>query len=372
MKLGCIAVLVLIGSLAGLSGCVQQNIAPVSSVAPDLAEALAFAPANVASFAFTDWSLIKEYEGVENVTSKSNDTDRRRFLSSLATRQAPASSFGLSDLLTEPAKTWSFDGTDYLWESTLTGISNSSIETYVVKLRNDFNLTQLIADFNSRGFEASSYRSATIYTYSSSDYSAISTDWFGPYGYSILNTAIVATQKMLIFGNTADIHAVLDAYNNATPNLASDSTLHNFVLGLGTLFSVEIMPGGDVCSALSSLPQKMQTILQSDKSGVAELHPYEWLGLGYRYDLKHLSGLIGLHFAHEADARADLEPRRQLAAHGTSLFSDQPYSKDIFTVDDAVVQSDNLLLQVSPINAEPARLFDGVMYFDFAYAACPA
>ncbi|HEY7339598.1 MAG TPA: hypothetical protein VH591_01845 [Ktedonobacterales bacterium] len=349
------------------AACGGQVTSNGSTNNSNVLQALAFAPAGVTDFTFTDWSLITDYEGIPNVTSKSSDSDRTRFLSSLTQGQAAASSFGLSDILTQEAvETWSFDPRDFSWDATL--YARSLLDATVVKFHADFDLTPVIAHFRDRGYDQSVYRDFTIYSHKVD----IGADWFGTLDNTIFNVAELASQKILIFGGSLDsLHAVIDAYKGATPSLTSNAATHSLAQSLGSLFSVEIVSSATTCAELDSLPIEKQTILQSDLSGLNDLHAYTWLGVGYRYEQRHLTGLIALNFPSMKDATSDLGQRRKLAASGTSLVSNHPYSSEIFTVDNAGVHNDNLTLNVSPVGGEPIHLFDMMLYDDLAFAACP-
>jgi hypothetical protein len=78
-----------------------------------------------------------------------------------------------------------------------------------------------------------------------------------------------------------------------------------------------------------------------------------------------------LHYANADHAQADLEPRRQLAQEGISLGTRQPYRETVFTVKEAFVEGSDLVLQVTPVNDMPQRLFRMIFTQDMLFAACP-
>ena len=118
-KLGLLVVLM---ALAGLAACGQSAVKKESS---PLNQALAMAPADTDWFYFTDWSLIKKYEGYTDISSRDSLDRRMKFLlfganvqAATPMRQALASAYGVQHLKNH-AEVWGWDSTDLAWEITL-------------------------------------------------------------------------------------------------------------------------------------------------------------------------------------------------------------------------------------------------------------
>lgn len=67
---------------------------------------------------------------------------------------------------------------------------------------------------------------------------------------------------------------------------------------------------------------------------------------------------------------ADLPIRRALAEGGTSLTYEAPISEVYFTLLDARVEENAIVLDVVPVNDRPNRLFHMLLYRDAPFAGC--
>jgi hypothetical protein len=103
-----------------------------------------------------------------------------------------------------------------------------------------------------------------------------------------------------------------------------------------------------------------------------QLHGYEVLGIGYRYDGTQPVGLIVMHYAGANWAASDLEPRRQLAVDGFFLDPDpETDNEDYFTVNKAAVEGNMIVMEVTPGDRRPRLLFDAELREDMMFASCP-
>jgi hypothetical protein len=151
--------------------------------------------------------------------------------------------------------------------------------------------------------------------------------------------------------------------------------------GLGQVAAAFVALGSEACfisgdDFMSSLAggqisEEQLAQMKERFQQLEDLHVYDVLGVGYRYEDKDLIGLIVMHYPDEADAQADLEARQQMAQEGISVQMMQPYSEALFSLDDASVEENNLILRVSPANELPRRLFQMVIRRDMGFAACP-
>jgi hypothetical protein len=328
----------------------------------DVTQALALAPADTTDFAFTDWALIKQYKGAQNLTSKSDLQTRVHFAISTNQDQAVASAYDLS-FFTQQADTWSWDSTDLVWEST---ISAQSAPVYVLKFRDDFDFAPVIAHFQQRGFTKGTYRGATVYSHPFD----LTVDWLLELG--VFNTAMLPDQHIFVLSSAlAGVHAALDAYNGAAKSLADDAGFSAVAAQMGAVAALEMTTSSVLCSAIGVTPRGPNPAVQQQLAAAGTLHSYAVLGVGYLDESSQPVGLIVLHYTASGDAQADVTPRGKLARDGTSIATNNPYSQDVFTLDSATANGSDLLLRVHPVNAMPLRLF--TMYYDrdLLFAAYP-
>src|SRR5262249_11027607 len=194
------------GSAGGTSGGSQES---------SLLQALAVAPATATDLAFTDWSVLKRYKSAQGLTSKSGRDARLRFLASLDQDQAVASGYGLDEAAAkDEASLWSWDATDLIWESTVSG----GAPIYTLRLRYDFDFAPVAKHFEERDFHKETYREATLFTHRLD----LSVDWAPPL--AIFHTALLPSAKLLILSaNPSSVRSVLDVVAKAAGSLADDA-----------------------------------------------------------------------------------------------------------------------------------------------------
>lgn len=342
--------------IVALSFCVLSPLivgcAPPAVPASHLLQALALVPINASRVSFTDWSLLKKYTNRTDVNSKSDLSKRREFFQAVAKDQAFVSGYGFSRSETQ-GDAWSWDSTDLVWE-----ISTSDVgaPAFALKFRDDFDFAPLRALFEQRGFSKSDYRGVTIYSHRLD----VTADWLRTTEPSILNTAILASEKILILSSTPEnVPAFLDVQQRKKEAFGSAKSVQSIATQLGDVPSAFISAGAQACDDFDT------------GINVAKLHPYAALGVAYRSDGNKLVGLIVMDYALAGDAQADLELRHQLATQGESIIAKSPYSQSVFTLDKASVIGSDLVLQVSPLGNAPRRIFDMVFRHDMLFAACP-
>lgn len=343
----------------------------------NLNKALAMMPADVEEVYFTDWALIKAYEGKQGVNSESSLEERFEFLKCTNERQAAASGFGTGHFYTF-AETWSWDTTDLEWEAS-SALARPTL--YILKLRDDFDLSPVLARFEERGFEESTYRDTPIYSHDQN----LLEEWFRGTGeLAILNTAVIETEKLLVLSADIDaVHAVLDVYRGKATALGEDEAVRAAAGRLGEVAAAVLDQGFCARTGAARILEDLRRIPESDRERVEELmerygldqdpriHQYEVLGMGYRQEDGKPLGLIVLQYAQADDAQADLEIRRQGIEEGHSIAFSGPYSERAFTLKDASVQGTSLVFQVNPVNEMPKRLFQMYFNLDLLFASCP-
>lgn len=351
--------------LAGLSACGGNGGGGgVLAAQSNLLQALSFAPTNTNTVSFTDWTILKQYEGAQNVTSKSDHQTRLNFYLAVSRNQGTASFFDASYVAEQDwAALWGWDTTDLLWEATLEG---PIPPTYVLKVRSDLDLNPVMAHFTSRGFSTSTYQGATVYTHPID----LTVDWFNDP--SIFNAAVIPSAHVIVVGGGPNgIRAVLDAHASTSSSLAGDGSSKAVANELGTQASAIIASGSSVCAEIGkagnrdALAQNQQLL-----ASAGTLHPYSTLGIVYKQVQGQPAGLIALHFGSSQDAQADVTARKSLAINGITSFNGTAYGQALFTVNSAAVTGSDITLRVTPVNNEPQRLFTMFDERDLLFAAC--
>jgi hypothetical protein len=347
----------------------------------NLMQALSALPTGANHVGFTNWAFIKEYEEFQDITSASNDEEWVEFWLACAERHAAPSFFGArwfyggSADLRGHAKLWGWDSTDLDWEA---GVSRTFGPGYVLKFRDGFDFTPVIARFEERGFTASVYQGVTIYTHELD----VEKDWLLGTEFSILNTAVLADESMLFMSiGLSNVQSMLDAYHNRSASLADDPVVRATASRLGEVGAAVVI--ADPCSAFSALSSKVlcegffrlpesKEKCHAQLKDRPQLQGYEVLGIGYRYDGTQPVGLIVMHFSDASRAASDLEPRRQLAVDGFYLAPDAETDNEVyFTLNKANVEGNMIVMEVTPGDRRPSLFFYMELRDDMMFASCP-
>jgi hypothetical protein len=336
----------------------------------NLVQALSALPVGANHVEFTNWTFIKEYEGFQDVTSASSEEEWVEFLLTVDERHAAPIVYGRRNL-SGHAELWGWDATDLNWEA---GVQITVPPGYVLKFRDDFDFTPVIARFEERDFTASVYQGVMVYTHTHD----LSLEWLVFSEFSILNTAVLTDANMLIMSiSLENVHNMLDAYYNRAPSLVDNPTVQVTLDTLGDVGAAFI--SAEACAALSSeaivrsasLPETAEQ-MKAQLSERPPLQEYETFGLGYRYEDAQPVGLIVMHFSDPKQAREDLQPRRQLAVDGLVRDPDpQTYSEAYFTLDKASVRDNQIIFKVTPFDNKPRWFFGMVLRGDMSFATCP-
>ena len=327
-----------------------------------LSTALAFVPADGQGISFTDWSLIKEYEGATDLTSESDQQSRIDFMRSLSEDHAAFMPYNGIQYIHEHANVWSWDTTDIDWEVSFTG--QDGITGHVIKLRKDLDMAPVIAHFVERGFEEIDYQSVSLYSHELD----LTADWFQPPIFAILNTAVLSDRNMLVLSSSQDVvRQILDVHLDREPSAAEQPAFQQLAQQLEPVVAVFLED--DVCSLYLTAPTNLSEANEEELA--MELQQPQGIAIGYRYEDMQPLGLAVLHYDDASQAEADLEGRRRIATEGISLVIREPYRDAVFTVEDATVEDQSIVFQLHPFNDQPARLVQMVMQRDVVFAACP-
>jgi len=335
-----------------------------------LDQALAALAAENGSIEFTDWSLLKQYEGVSSLTSAGPEAPRMRFFASLDQDQTAFSAYDIAYAATH-AKNWSWDSTDLVWEAAAVGVA--APPTQVLRFRSDFNFAPVVAHFRQRGFTQGSYHGVPVYSHPM----GLAADWALTTGFSTYNTAVLASRHLLVLSlSLSAVHATLDVLRGARPSFAGDPAIDAAATGLGTTASSVIFTGTQACRIFSPRlvlgPAATSAAIAAlrHKYAVDNVHRYDALAIGYRDQGARPLGYMVLRYANRAVALADLPIRRSIAQSGISPLIDEPYSH-LFTLEQAVVAGNAVVLTMQPVSGRPQVFVDMVATGDLAFAWRP-
>jgi hypothetical protein len=345
---------------------------PKPEASRNLMQALSALPSG--DVRFTNWAFIKEYEGFQDITSASSEQEWVEFVRAATGRHAAPTIYGAKNPLGH-AELWGWDFADLEWEAQ---VSRTFGLGYVLKFRDDFDFTPVVARFEERGFTASVYQGVTMYTHELD----VEKDWLLGTEFSILNTAVLADESMLFMSiGLSAVQSMLDAYHNRSASLADDPVVRATVSRLGEFGAAVVI--ADPCATFSPLSSKVlcegffrlpesKEKCRAQLKGRPQLQGYEVLGIGYRYDGTQPVGLIVMHFSDASRAASDLEPRRQLAVDGFYLAPDPETDNEVyFTVNNADVEGNMIVMEVTPGDRRPSLLFYMEVRNDMMFASCP-
>jgi len=346
------------------------------AIASPLADVLKLVPQALPDvmISFTDWSQIKSELGLGFLTGDGPEAFRLELFRRVSQDHAAASAYALTYNRIH-AETWGWDSADLEWEANV--VSSELPPTYILKLRDDFDFSAAAARFAERGFSQTESRSALIYSHELDP----SADWIRTTELSILTTAYVEDEKMMILSSyPASVEILLAVRAGEFAALAEDPFTVAAVEHLDNPTSAILMRGLGEC--LRFTPNPILDLIETAPTGrdIAELRemveekqllvPYRALAVGYREKDSRPVGTIVFEYDAPELAEADLAARCLLAEEGSSSHYDAPIAESYFTVLDCAVKESAVILEVSPINDQPNRLFRMVLYRDAPFAGC--
>jgi hypothetical protein len=347
-----------------------------------LEQALAMVPADSSRIYFTDWELIKAYEGFPELSSERPMDERmsfmKAFIGDVATgappRQAVLPGYGYNRFLIH-AETWSWDSTDLVWEVSLE--RGSAPPAYVLQLRDDFDFGPLLELFEERGYGRSERQGVTVFSHDMD----LEQEWVRKSEFGILNTAVMVDERRLVLSSALEgVQAIVDVIEGGARSLAEDPAAAATAERLGEVAAAYLSAGptacmssGDPLQAWSDQGMGEEQLAQMRElmEEVPPVHFYSGLGLGYRYEKERPLGLVVMHYPRTEEAEGDLETRRRLAEEGSSLAFEGTLREAVFTLEGAAVEGSDLVLRVRPVDDMPRRLFEMVFQRDMVFAGCP-
>jgi hypothetical protein len=376
----------------GLVACDQGAGSPKQPQSESsLKQAMAVAPATTEMLAFTDWTLLKKYMGLEKLPAKRTEAELREF-NNKSESQVPAA-FLQSGMLLSGSEgslldVWSWDFTYLLWEAEM-DLAKGRF-THVLKFRDNFDFAPVVAHFKERGFQETEYAGAKVYSHGLD----MKADWEQSGRFlSFYNMALLTEDKIMVLSNSVEaVHPVLDAAKKGGTNLLADKSTVDLVDTLGELGSATIFPGVFGCKFLTiTIPPganpTVKAALEPVLSKVAKAHKYDAVAQGYRYEAGKSLAFVALHYGSIEVAKSDVEIRRSLLAEGQSMFTEPGVSyadilktrKGEYQVDVegstlmVKVKGDNIKREDSEVesNLIPRTLNQMLIARDMTFAACP-
>lgn len=333
-----------------------------------LLEVLEFATLDTEYIYFTNWELIKTYEGVPSLSGQDSLEKRLKLYKSMLDRQAAASAHGLDVASYDLTKLWGWDSVDLRWEAFLV---QDSPPVYVLALRKNFDKMSLEKLLKERNYQKIRFKAYDLYS-RKLDFKA---DWvLGEL--TLFNLAILQNKILVLSSSLESIQKVLSTYKQN-----QNTSIYQRVLEpLGEVAAAILSPGA-LCSDLSFANMVEYWLNQGVSEDVIEamkeqmesssLHPYLSFALGYRYENNRPLGMVVIDYGDELLAQVDLEKRRLAASEGMSLLANLPYQDIAFELEEARVEDTAVVLEMRPFNDQPRRLFELLYTRDMSFAACP-
>jgi len=322
---------------------------------------------------FTDWDGLKAATGFSWVDSSLPMDLRVAFALRLNQDLATAAAFGIEHLRGHE-ENWGFDFTDLSWEAAVLGRGLAPF--CILKLRQGFDVSPLLAHFDARGFVQTESFGVTVYHKDL----ALGSDWIRTTELAIHNTAVIAEDGLLILSSSlGSVEAVLATRAGPLPSLEDHPFAASLLSHLQDPHTGVLLLDPSLCLRFASFD--LLELLSSDDaaSQLAEqfqsagtLHPYFAFGLGVRFAIDQSTtqvaseGTFVMEYGDEDIAAGDLAAREALASSGTGRQSPNP----MFALDDARVVDGAIIFHVSPLDQRPRNLLRMLMIADLPFAAC--
>ena len=342
----------------------------VSAMGAPLDEVLRAVPASPAEWQiyFTDWAQIKENLGLGFLTSAGSLELRFEMGLRLSEDQAAASAFGLSRLRTH-AEDWGWDSSDLDWEATIA--SDQWPLVYLLQFSEGFDFAPIASHFIERGFTQTASFGIPVYSHALTP----DTDWLRTTEFSILNTAILSQEALLILSSSpVALERTLSTWLERNPSAESDPLAVRTVQHLEQPETAVILRDPGLC--LRFLQQQISDAdydgKEYDATDLEGLIPYQVFAAGYHEIDGHAVGRILFEYEVPKNADLDLFERCDLARSSLTRVNDRPVSETYFTVLDCQANEGAVVLTVDPVDNRPSLLLAMVYRLDARFAACAA
>jgi hypothetical protein len=328
-----------------------------------LQASLMFVPKVTTTLSYINWSQLRSELNVEMLSSSMSMDEKSSFLLS-AQSFIPGTiydSFTISEY-------WGWDPSQLLWE-----VSGSMEEGSfaILAFSPQFDIVSLQRRYLDYGFAMTRYPGLSYFTHTFSP-----EPWMHPL--MLRYSALLEDHAILIIATTEEaMKKIFDAYNQKDSNILDNAAISSLAMQLDKA-TTAILGGQLVCMEFGlankvsyfSDPDTAKAILEELQGDLQQLHPYLALGLGYQFLQEQALVTVAVTYASKTEAQADLEPRRLAVQQGQSFVTGQLYS-DYFSLKDGRVEDNHLILELTPIDKYPARMFSMFTQRDMMFAACP-
>ncbi|MBP8293682.1 MAG: hypothetical protein KAX65_12985 [Caldilineaceae bacterium] len=350
--------------------------ASATAPATALAEALHYAPADIRLLQFGDWTLLREYAGIDGEAGPASAAETTR-------RLLPRTNNGeffipggyASATAAVNRSLWGWDFGDLLWESALQ--LDDGRAAYVMRLADDYPLDELLARFAERGFGQTAVNGAILLSHTQD----LSAPW--SVDIAVFNAAIFPDEHVLVHAPSLEsVAKVVAAATGESIAAAARPEYQDLAAQLGAAGAAVLGPFAVHCTMLDPAmllagdgqPLAAEAIQAAfaARFGATPMGSFLALGIGYARVDGQPVGRIVLAYPDAASAQTDLAARAAIADTGKSLLVDELVSAVIFSVDAAAAIDRTIVITVTPVNGQPGRLFTMFYNRDMGFAGCPA
>lgn len=351
-----IKVLVLTLSIAAM---LATSAVPALAATGALAEAVARMPTGTTDMGFTDWERIRASVGARDVTGASPLDDKVAVVMATAQLETVAAGFGAAYLRSH-RDAWGWDTLDVDWEAIYSG---QGPPVAIVHLREGVDMDAIRRRYDDFGFSTEQVGDVVVRSHPLDP----TAPWVGTTELGVTNTAFLDDGRTLMFSSSRE--ALADALGHRPSMLVPGASGVVGALGDPSAAWLVLGPGCPAYTPLPIDPFDPDASLRPLPTG-EPLHPWTALGVAYERPDWQPIGRIAMGFLDPTHAQADLGPRSTLAREGVSVRVQRPYAEALFTLEDARVEDTTLILDVSPIEGMPRRLFQMLQGRDMTFAGC--
>lgn len=347
MRLGVGMVLAVLALVVGCGGG-GGNAADPEPSGP-VQRALRFVPEG-GSLYFTDLDQFRTFAGAEDLdAARASSDELSEFYKFLSAPDHPyGGSYG-AYTWPEHRRNWGWNELDLVWEA---NVSAPGATGSVVAFNPDFELTRLTSRLVKRKFRRSTYKGVAVYSHSDLSVLSVPTGIEGvpdipSTSIQMLNAGILEDESVAVFSyEKKDVRAMIDVARDG-PSVGDDDDYAGLADRYADAAALYLAP------ADCGLPSRVHPSVRRPALGFKGKR-YETLALVYRVEGEgETTGSIAMHYADAEDAKEDLE-KRERAASGFSLISPGVSYSELFSLQDASVDGNDLILEVEPADGRLA------------------
>lgn len=343
----------------------MSSASSASSAPGPLLDALTFAPSEILSLEFTDWTVLKALHEGSDITSASLLSDRQQLLLDLVNTEASQLDFGLARLASWP-ELWGWDNTDLAWE--VTWITQQGRRSWVLRFREGWDPEPFIARLEGYGYSRTEKPDGTLFN-DAPDFGG------GPDVVAILDTderltqwggsiAISSDGRTVAIGVDSDrADRILKTSAQTDAEAVAAGPFGRVAVALGQPVTALIVDGEFACSDVGPGSASLPGDTATRPPSVGALHPYQAFGIGYERPGPGQAAEGRYVFAYERakQAQADHTGRRMLIDRSYASRSGRRSEEVPPTSGDASPGRRTLVLDVALLDDAPQLLFDSYL-----------